>query len=184
MSYIILSTDGPEPVSLAEAKAHLRVVDNDEDALIETYIAAARSHCERFLGLSLVNQTIKATFLRSELYRPQMLLRLNELPRKTILDLPLSPVDEIIEVADGEGEPVEHTAFLGPIPAVLRLESMPELISVTYKTVASTLNATLKIAVLMILHQMYEYRGDIPDNVILRNEEAYLRPMRVNLGMA
>jgi hypothetical protein len=37
---------------------------------------------------------------------------------------------------------------------------------------------------LMLVHQMYQHRGDVPDMAVERVEEAYLRPLRVNLGMA
>lgn len=42
-----------EPVSLDEAKLHLRVVGADEDTLIAACIAAARNHCENELGIGL-----------------------------------------------------------------------------------------------------------------------------------
>lgn len=46
-----------QPISLAEAKAHLRVVDNDEDALISAYIEATTDYVERLLGRALIDQT-------------------------------------------------------------------------------------------------------------------------------
>lgn len=46
-----------EPVTLAEAKAHLCVIHADDDALIEAYIAAAREDAEHRLGRLLVTQT-------------------------------------------------------------------------------------------------------------------------------
>lgn len=37
-----------EPVTLERAKQHLRVVNNDEDALITSYITAAREYAEKY----------------------------------------------------------------------------------------------------------------------------------------
>lgn len=45
------------PVSLDEAKAHLRVDGNDEDDLIDILIRAATSHAERLMGRAIVEQT-------------------------------------------------------------------------------------------------------------------------------
>ena len=42
-----------EPVSLAEAKRHLRVDTHDEDTLIESFISAARSYCEDEMGAQI-----------------------------------------------------------------------------------------------------------------------------------
>ncbi|MBU6956017.1 head-tail connector protein [Hahella sp. HN01] len=41
------------PISLEEAKQHLRVEHDDEDAYIETLIAVARNLAEEYSGLSL-----------------------------------------------------------------------------------------------------------------------------------
>ena len=57
MALVITATPGAEPIALAEAKAHLRIDADDEDALVEALIAAARMHVERALGLALVTQT-------------------------------------------------------------------------------------------------------------------------------
>jgi len=45
------------PISVAEAKAHLRVTVDDDDALIEGYIRAALAHAEMMTGRAFVEQT-------------------------------------------------------------------------------------------------------------------------------
>jgi uncharacterized phiE125 gp8 family phage protein len=48
-----------EPISLEEARLHLRLTDDDtevEDSLIDIWIAAARRHAEMETGLSLITQ--------------------------------------------------------------------------------------------------------------------------------
>lgn len=48
----------PAPVfSLAEAKAFLRFLDNDEDDLIEGFVESATGYVEQYLGRALMDQT-------------------------------------------------------------------------------------------------------------------------------
>lgn len=59
MPTVLVTAPTAEPVSLAEAKLHLRVDDNADDALIAALITAARQHAEHDTRRALVTQTWK-----------------------------------------------------------------------------------------------------------------------------
>jgi uncharacterized phiE125 gp8 family phage protein len=65
-----------EPISRAQAKAHLRVDFDDDDALIDILISSARSKAESFLKASILPTVY--------------LLKLNSFPSQ--IDLPIGPV--------------------------------------------------------------------------------------------
>lgn len=58
MGFLTLVTaPATTPVSLSEAKAHLRVLSDDEDALINSLIVSATSAVQEDVGRALVTQT-------------------------------------------------------------------------------------------------------------------------------
>jgi uncharacterized phiE125 gp8 family phage protein len=80
-----------EPITLAEAKSHLRITSTDEDALIETWIKAAREWCEGYQNRAYITQTWE--------------LALDSFPNERIMKIPLPPLQSItsIKYYDPEG---------------------------------------------------------------------------------
>jgi len=63
-----------EPLGLDEAKEFLRVDHSDEDALILSFIAAAREYCETVTGRHFTTRTVKSYW--------------DEWPKGNVLDMP------------------------------------------------------------------------------------------------
>jgi len=84
MSVKIITQPASEPVTLAEAKLHLRVDTNDEDTLISAFITAAREVCEHRTGRSLMTQTREVV--------------LDDFPEYDSIELQFPPVQSITSV--------------------------------------------------------------------------------------
>lgn len=57
MSLLLITGPAIEPVTLAEAKTHARVIGTDDDTYITSLILAARERAEGFLRRALITQT-------------------------------------------------------------------------------------------------------------------------------
>jgi uncharacterized phiE125 gp8 family phage protein len=146
------------PVSLTEAKAHCRVTSNDEDAIIEVYLAAATGLVEKITGLRLAEQTV--TFTRNDL--------LDEMP------LPIAPIQSLtVAYLDTAG--AEQTLssglydFVGAntlTPAIVRKDGQdwpqlfksPLAVEVTAVLGFETAPAELKAAILLLTGHLFENR--------------------------
>jgi uncharacterized phiE125 gp8 family phage protein len=81
-----------EPVTLAEAKNHLRVDDDSENELIDALRVAAREYVETFTGRKLITQTWD--------------LKLDAFPCERCIELPFAPVSAVssISYVDANGD--------------------------------------------------------------------------------
>lgn len=90
-----------EPVTLAEAKAHLRLDHDSEDALLTGLIRAARDEVEKSAGLALIDQSWR--------------LALDRWPRSGCALIAKHPVKEILSVTaygpDGEASLVDPGTY-------------------------------------------------------------------------
>lgn len=82
----LTSAPAAEPLSLTQAKAHLRVETTDDDALITTLIAAARMWCEGITGTRYITQTWRVPIDWDEL---------EDLYEEEGIELPLRPIQSV-----------------------------------------------------------------------------------------
>lgn len=164
MTLLLVDPPVAEPVSPAEAKAHMRVETADEDALIGDLIAIARAHLEAETGLALLTQ-------RWRLY-------LDVWPRGTAVLLRRTPVQavEAIAVYDADGLPVAvdpGAARLDGIsrPARLHLSEPPAPsqalngIEIDFRAgfgdTAAAVPSALKQAIRMHVAHLHAFRGAV-----------------------
>jgi len=91
--YVKIITDvSTEPVSVAQAKEHMRITISDDDTYISILITAAREYCESYTRRALATQTLEYV--------------LDQFPIKDSFELPMSPVQSItsIKYKDSDGD--------------------------------------------------------------------------------
>lgn len=73
MALKLITAPVAEPLTVAEAKAHLRVSASDDDAYIEALIVAARQGAEHLTGRALMPQTLELALdeFESEIQLPR-----------------------------------------------------------------------------------------------------------------
>jgi uncharacterized phiE125 gp8 family phage protein len=160
-----------EPVTLAEAKAHLRVDYSTEDAHITALIIAARDYCEQITGRALAQRTFIAT--------------LDEFPlRGADIVLPRAPLVSVQSVVyrDGNGDAVTMTAntdyrvSTSVVPGRIRrpvlatawptARAIDDAITISFTAGAATAPATAKQAILLLVGHWFENRESVVTGTI------------------
>lgn len=150
---------GSEPVTLEEAKAHLKVDGSDEDVYITSLITVARSLCETYAGLSFVTQTRR--------------VELDGFCGRDVI-LPYGPVTGITSFvySDPEGieQSIDNTTYRldmqSGLSKVRVTESWPYTnrtlnnVVIEYTAGYAEVPAVIKHAILMTLATLYENRQD------------------------
>ncbi|MBE7183646.1 MAG: phage head-tail connector protein [Methylobacterium mesophilicum] len=165
----LFRTAGPtvEPVTLAQAKAYLRVTHESEDGLIEGLVRAAREAVEDQTGLALIEQKWR--------------LVLDRWPRSGVVKLLRHPVIsvEALTVYEADGVPVVIEAERYCVDRVSRparvQAEMPAVnaralngieidFTAGYGTDGAAVPEGLKLALLVLVGHWFEMRGSFgPD---------------------
>lgn len=153
-----------EPVTLAEAKAYLRLQSDSEDDLVTGLIKAAREDIERATGTALIDQGWRMT--------------LDAWPANAVAMLTPYPVREISSVTayGSEGEawvvnPADYFLDANSRPARLHFETQPEPLRVMngieidftagFGEAGPDVPDLLRRAILLLVAHWYEFRAQV-----------------------
>lgn len=97
MNYSIITPVSTEPITVDEAKLHVRMTSSEtaEDTLLGSLITAAREYCENYTGRALATQTIEAY--------------LDRFPCFYEIELPRAPVQSVSSVKYKDSAGTETT---------------------------------------------------------------------------
>lgn len=156
-----------EPVTLSEAKAHLRVDITDDDSLISAIIKAAREFCEEYLDRTLVHTqwTMSVDRFPWEFELPRPPMAQSGTTTATVVTYTLetqatATLDTAEYRVDRAATPgVIRTVYAGTWPGHLYDENA---VSVTwwggYGADGTSVPAAIRSAVLMLVSHLYEHR--------------------------
>lgn len=180
MRMTLITPPATEPVSLTEAKAHLRVDTADDDTLITREISAARQMVEGWIRRALITQTWKMV--------------LDKAPAR--FDIPMPPLQEVtkIETIDEDGTTAVVSSTLYFVDLGQGSNGRVQLrggsfwpqhrgfasFIVTYKCgygEAAAVPLALKEAILKLVALFYENR-DVGESLgIVTNDSGVLQPI-------
>lgn len=172
----LLMTAGPavEPVTLAEAKAHLRVDHADEDAFIASLIVTSRLHIEAALGLALITQGwtegVDAWPAGREIelsLRPVQSIDLVRVVTGPSTFATLSALDFVLDGSAAKSRIVWQAAASRPIPAQAA-SGIEIAFTAGYGDAAADVPAPIRHALLILLAHWYEQREpvEVSDKVL------------------
>ena len=166
MSAILNTPPLVEPVSLSEARAHLRVTHGDDDTYISTLIKTARTSVEAQTGLGLISQAWSVF--------------LDDWPQGGVIKIPLAPVidvtdikvygdDDVAAIIDPAHYYEDRTSR--PSRIVLRgsrtwakparaANGIEILLNVGFGATSASVPEPLREAVLQLVGRWYAMRGD------------------------
>jgi uncharacterized phiE125 gp8 family phage protein len=184
MPAILLVAPSVEPVTLAMAKAHLRIGHGDEDQLITALIASARRVAEARTGLCFIAQRWLCLF--------------DSAPEDGIIRLPVSPVISVLEVAVFAAD--DSKAILGadlyetdaasrpariarkdqvpwPVPG-RALNGIGVTVDAGFGATPESVPEPLRQAILLLVGHWYAHRGEDSTGQLPSSVAALLAPYR------
>lgn len=177
---LLITAPAAEPVTVADAKLHLRVDHNDDDAVITAQIAVARDHVERETGTQLITQTVEASAddwanLANLPFAPVQSVTItyvdtagdSQTLSTNVYEARLFGLDSSIVLKSGQAWPSVQAGSLITVRAVAG-----------YGDAGSNVPQALVHALKLILGDLYEHRGDGAGSAIPPSARALLQNYR------
>lgn len=181
----LVTPPAEEPVSLEEAKSHLRLEGVDDDAYVAVLIAAARRRCEAYQSRAYITQTW-------DLYLdgfPAGDIRIPIAPLESVVSVKykdtagsMQTLDPSCYVVDTASEPGRISPACGQSwPSTYGEINAVEIRFVAGYGAAADVPEHIRQAILMTVGDLYEHRGgeEGVDRDIERAVEALLWPDRI-----
>lgn len=146
---------GQEPVSLSDAKAHLRVDFTDDDTLIQAMITAARKAIENFCHISLVPKTITLWLEAKEVPQSQFAQPFQVREAFNKFEIPYGPIASVDSVTSIDSDGISI------ITCVLNQDYF--LRGTAYKSMQISNNFTNNI----LVYEAGYVAGKVPDDLVL-----------------
>jgi uncharacterized phiE125 gp8 family phage protein len=180
MGLKLITPSAVDAITLTEAKAHLRVVDSDDDTYISALVKSASTNAEQWLGRALIDQTW-------DLYLDTFPTTHQEIM------IPKPPLIEVISIIYDQPDGTEATVDAGDY-----FVDNDAINSVRVRFRAGYLDTSsppqnavpfdIKAGILLSVGTMYEAREQVVIGTVAVKlpwgVENLLRPHRVLLGMA
>lgn len=179
MALKLITAPTAEPVTLAEAKLHLRVDTTDEDTLITNMIQTAREYCEGFQNRAYLDQEWE--------------LVLDEFPAANHIEIPRPPLQSVVSltyvdntgastvwdaanyIADTASEPGRLVLAYGKTWPSVTLQPAGG-VKVRFKagypnTEVAKVSQKVKLAMLLLVGHWYEHREAVAVGTVARDIE-------------
>ena len=188
MTAALITAPALEPVSLDDAKAHLRLDGDDEDDLVAAAIVAARVHVEAATRRVLIEQSWR--------------VYLDAWPRNRMVTVPVAPLlgVDAVTVYDAAGAPhtvatdayqVDAATVPGrlvllpsaPAPVGRAVNGIEIDVTAGYGVSSVAVPAPLRQAIMMLVAHWYEQRGAVGHDLAFVTAplgfEALIAPYRI-----
>jgi len=178
-----------DPITLGEAKAHLRVLSDDDDQLIRSYIKAATAYCEQAVtgSRSLVQQTCDwkmHTFLADALDIPrpplQSVTHVKYYATNTSTGLTtLSSTAYLVHTPDRLPGTIERHPNAGAWPTV---GDRADAVQIRFVAGYATIPEQAKHAAKLLVTHFYEDRSAVLTGSVSKNTEFGVRELLGQIG--
>jgi uncharacterized phiE125 gp8 family phage protein len=184
MSSILTTAPTVEPISLAEAKSHLRVTHSDDDTYISTLISSARRAVEQSYDVSLLQQSWSYF---QDRWPAASFIVLPKFPVLSISDIFIFGDDDVAATLnhahyylDAASRPARVILRDGrSFPIAGRSANGIEIkIVAGFGALASAVPQTIRQALLIIIADWYASRGDVDAGALPLSAQSLLTPYR------